>query len=280
VNGAIEGGQQLELLPALPIRTRRASLHLADLAGYENARPRRELVESIARLGLLEPVLVAGSARDRYTVLEGRRRVKALALLAEEGRDRAERLEVIIVDGGDRYGDPTEAVITLATHAVRSSAPVSELAAIEALIAAGGEEAQTVKRIAREIGMPEQTVQRRLRLRRLNVALRASFERGELGATIAEAAARLSSEQQEQLEQMLAAGERVTLAAVKEIARERTRQAAVALDAGLFSDRSPSWRATVRGHLRAALDALPAAETDGDLAGLIGDALAHAERRS
>jgi hypothetical protein len=59
---------QLELLPATAPETQRARLPLAELVGFQHARPRRELVESIARLGLLQPVVVAKRGGARYAV--------------------------------------------------------------------------------------------------------------------------------------------------------------------------------------------------------------------
>jgi hypothetical protein len=61
-------GGQLELLPAEAPGLDRASLHLADLVGYEHAAPSRELVELIARLGLLQPIVVTGGPETRYRV--------------------------------------------------------------------------------------------------------------------------------------------------------------------------------------------------------------------
>jgi hypothetical protein len=44
---------------------------LADLTGFEHAVPSPQLVEQISRLGLLQPVVVAGSPRERYRVWRG-----------------------------------------------------------------------------------------------------------------------------------------------------------------------------------------------------------------
>jgi hypothetical protein len=127
--------------------------------------------------------------------------------------------------------------------------------------------------------MPQQTVRRRLRLRALSPTLRAAFDRGQITAGVAEATARLTGVQQQSLERMLQAGEPITLQAVKEIARTRIRDATLALPGGLFgpTEAPTSWRVTVRGHLRAALDAVPGAERNGALGRTINQALTHAE---
>jgi len=85
------------------------------------------------------------------------------------------------------------------------------------------------------------------------------------------------------LEMRRAAGDGIevlvpTLANVQEIARRRTAQAAASLDNELFGEReTKSWRTTVRGHLRAALDALPAEEQHGEIAQAIHNAVERAE---
>jgi ParB-like chromosome segregation protein Spo0J len=274
VSGAVEGGQ-LQLLPARAPGVRRASLLLADLTGFEHAAPDGALVELIARLGLLQPIVVAGSPQARFRIIEGRRRAKAIWLLAEQGRrPTPARVEALILSGTDTGGQTVGAGMTLALHASRSDSPASELAAIEQILAHGGEEARTVKQIAAQTAMPVQTVRRRLRLRNLTPALRAAFDRGKIPVSVAEAAARLTAEQQANLERLLADGQRATLAIVREIARERTVTAAGALPAGLFEDRQTPWRAIARGHLTAALEAVPTTEPEGTLREALGHALA------
>jgi ParB family transcriptional regulator, chromosome partitioning protein len=186
------GNGQLELLPAQAPGCRRATLLLADLTGFDRATPSPELVEQIAKLGLLQPIVVTGSPQRRYKVIEGRRRAKAVQLLAAEGRWASPpRLDVVIVHGLDG-ADLAPAGMVLALHASRSSSPASELQAIEAILAQGNEEARTIKEIAAQTGMPVQTVRRRLRLRNLIPALRAAFDLGEISVSDAEAAARLT----------------------------------------------------------------------------------------
>jgi ParB-like chromosome segregation protein Spo0J len=264
---------QLELVAAEPLQTRRAQLVAADVCGHEHARPSRQLIESVARLGQLQPVVVDGSTRTRYRLIDGRRRVRAIELLAEEGDERAPgTIDAVIVSGGDRYGDPARAVIGLALHGVRTSSPVAELQAIEVILALGGDQGEVVKRITRETGMSAQTIRRRLKLRRLSPALRAAFERGAITGSVAEAAARLSAQQQADLEQALHGGRRVTLGAVRDLARARTSEASLELPGGLFTESTTPWRLTMRGHLQAALDAIPAEEQHGRIAEAIAAA--------
>jgi ParB-like chromosome segregation protein Spo0J len=219
------GNWQLELLPAKVPERRRATLLLADLTGFEHAMPDPELVEQIGKLGLLQPIVVAGSPQRRYKVIEGRRRAKAVQLLAAEGRwPSPPRLDVVIMHGLDG-AELVPAGMMLALHTSRGPSPASELQAIETILAQGDEEARTIKEIAGQTGMPVQTVRRRLRLRNLIPTLRAAFDLGEISVSIAEAAARLTAEQQAGLDKLLAAGERLTLPTIREIVRQRTETA-------------------------------------------------------
>jgi ParB-like chromosome segregation protein Spo0J len=272
---------QLELLPGAVPKTRRVRLQISELTGFEYARPGRELVESIGRLGLLQPVVAAGGGECAYRVIEGRRRVKAIEQLAEKGRwPLPARMDALVITDGASYSDLVRAGMALALHAARSASPVSELHAIEEILEAGGEEAATVKRIAEQTGMPIQTVRGRLKLRSLSRRLRAAFENGEITVTVAEAAARLPTGQHQRLEQLADAGERITLPTVKAASRPRTAKVASELDGELFAERQTPWLATVRGHMRAALDAIPAAQQQGELADAIASAIERAESGS
>ena len=275
---ADSGGGQLELLPARAPGVRRGCLLLDDLAGFEHAAPDGELVELIAQLGLLEPIVVRSRSEGRHGIIEGRRRAKAIQLLAEQGRwPTPARVDALIVRDVADGGEIVSAGMTLALHASRSSSPASELRAIEQILAYGGEEAQTISQIAAQAGMPVQTVRRRLRLCNLIPALRTAFDDGEITVGVAEASARLTATQQAAIEQTHIATGGLTLGDVREIARQRTSQALAALPAGIFAEREAPWRLTVRGHLQAALDAIPASDADGQLTAAITAAIAHTD---
>jgi hypothetical protein len=205
--------------------------------------------------------------------VEGRRRAKAVLLLAAEGGwPTPARLDAVIVDTVD-HGEVVRSGMMLALHASRAPSAASELHAIEAILAHGDGEANTVKEIAAQTGMAIQTVRRRLRLRKLIPALRAAFDRGAISITVAEAGARLAAEPQARLGAMLAGGERLTLHAVREVARERTAIATEELPASLFGDRDTPWGVTVRAHVHAALQAIPEHERGGDVAEILAGAL-------
>jgi len=272
--------EQLQLLPSSAPTVRRDSLPLVQLVGFEHARPSRELIDLIAELGVLQPIVVVPDGDRRYQIVEGRRRSKAVRLLTEDDRwPRPAHIDALVLSGSGVEGRGIRHGLTLALHAARSASPASELAAIEAILAARGDEpvATTVKEIAAQTGMPVQTVQRRLRLRHLIPALRRAFDRGEITATVAEAAARLTADQQSALERALLEGARLTVRGVQELTREEARAAAGELPNGLFVDREADWRVTVRGHLRAALEALPSGARHSALGGAIADVLDQAE---
>ena len=273
--------EQLQLLPSSPPTVRRESLPLAALVGFEHARPARELIELIAELGVLQPIVVLPDGDGRYQIVEGRRRSRAVQLLAEDNRwPKPAHIDALVLGGAGVEGQGIRDGLTLALHAARSASPASELAAIEAILAGRGDEpvATSVKEIAAQTGMPVQTVQRRLRLRHLSMALRRAFDRGEITATVAEAAARLTEEQQAALERTLLEGTRLTVRGVRELTRRQSCAAADELPNGLFVDRDADWRVTVLGHLRAARHALPRADHHGALGRAIADVFDEAER--
>jgi ParB-like chromosome segregation protein Spo0J len=273
---------QLELLPRTAPTIRSATLRLDQLTGFEHAQPRAELIELIRRLGrLLQPIVVVAARDGMHSIEEGRRRAKAIAMLAAEGEWPSPAVvDAVIVSGAGTNRRAIRAALALALHATRSDSPASELAAIEAILQTAGAENEdlTVREIGLQTGMSQQTVRRRLRLRRLVPALRTAFDRGEITTGVAEAAARLAERQQSALAQRLLDGERLTAPAVREVTRTQTRVAVDALPGGLFGEQTTQWQATVVGHLTAALQAVPTAANDEELARTINKALSVVQR--
>jgi ParB-like chromosome segregation protein Spo0J len=251
---------QLTLLPTAAPNVRRESLPLESIDGFEDAAPSTKLRELIRDLGLLQPVVVVPARSGRYCVVEGRRRCKAIAQLAEaDDAPMAATVDALIVEGRHTGRREVRGGLTLALHASRSASPASELQAIETILEAGGgdSESVTVKAIAAQTGMSVQTVRRRLRLRSLTPALRAAFAEGTITASLAEAAARLPEACQQELEGQLEAGRRLSAGDVRDVARGRTAAATGELPGGLFAESEVVWPVTVRGHLVAALSAIP-----------------------
>jgi ParB-like chromosome segregation protein Spo0J len=192
---------QLTLLPSTAPALRRETLPLEVIEGFEDAAPGAKLRELIRDLGLLQPIVVVPARSGRFRVVEGRRRCKAIAQLAEA-----------------------------------------------------------------------------LRLRSLTPALRAAFDEGKITAGAAEATARLPEVHQKALERQLEAAGRLTLADVRQVAREQTTAATTELPDGLFEQQEVAWQVTVRGHLTAAQHAIPPDAAHEQLQRVIGDALAVAEK--
>jgi ParB-like chromosome segregation protein Spo0J len=271
---------QLRLLPSRPPEQRLERVRLDRLDGYADANPGRELREQLRPLGLLQPIIAVAAEDGRFRIVDGRRRARAIAQLAKRGEwPEPAEVDVLILTGSETKQRAVRSGLTLALHASRSPSPASELAAIEAILqaAAHQDEAVTIKQTAAQTGLSLHTIRRRLRLRSLTPGLREAFDRGGLSVSVAEATARLPAVAQARLEQQLAEGARLTLADVRGLTREQTSTAGAELPDGLFKDHELPWRATVRGHLTAALAAIPPSQRHAPLARTLAELLASAD---
>jgi hypothetical protein len=271
---------QLTLLPTTAPKVRRETLPLELIDGFEDAVPSVKLRELIHNLGLLQPVVVVPARSGRYRIVEGRRRCKAIAELAEDDEARmSPNVDALIVEGRQTGRREVCGGLTLALHATRTASPASELQAIETILETGGADTEpvTVKEIAAQTGMSVQTVRRRLRLRSLTPKLRVAFDEAKITSSLAEAAARLPEACQRKLEGQLEAGNRLTIAEVRGVTRDRTAAATGELPGGLFAESEIAWQVTVRGHLTAALCAIPVDGGYDELQRATRDALAWLE---
>jgi ParB-like chromosome segregation protein Spo0J len=171
---------QLRLLPRQAPSIQHARVPIEQIDGWQHAQPDRELIELVRELGVLQPVLLAPTRSGRYSLIEGRRRTKTIAILSQQDAAQVPEIAALILTDRDAATVTVRAGLTLALHASRSDSPASELAAIEAILKAADdqERAVTVKQIAAQTDMPVQTVQRRLRLQRLTPRLRRAFDHG------------------------------------------------------------------------------------------------------
>jgi len=247
--------------------------HLPHNQDLDGPPPSAQLVESIRRWGVLEPVLVravGGSLNhgDPATLISGRRRIKAVRLLRDEYREKVRKFseahpgEVLTEERIPGYraayerlrdfqrvpvrvvSDPegvlndgrTEALL-VATNAVRTDNPQADFQALARLLdrltADGLSEKACLTEASRVTGLAVGTVKQRLRLLHLTPELQDDFLAGRLGYTVALHASRLDPESQGVLARKLDAGERATLDLVKDAKREAVRAVQVGLFDGL-----------------------------------------------
>ncbi len=127
-----------------------------------DAQADAELTASIAALGLLENLVVRPDEPDsdgieRYAVVAGGRRLKAMQALAADGTIDADRPVPCQV----RAGDVEPAELSLAENVVRIAMhPADQVTAFTKLVDAG----QPVSAIAARFGLSERLVEQRLRL--------------------------------------------------------------------------------------------------------------------
>lgn len=221
------------------------------LAGQD---PDSKFIESVRKLGVLNPVLIAdGTTTEslRYRLLDGRRRVKA----AREAGLESIPARLIAVDAW--HG---EAVLTLTANQQRSENAVSELEAIEALIDAGASEQD----IYQATGTPIQRQRRLLKLRRLLPALYDAMDAGKVKPSVAEQAARLPECVQKELLHTLDEKGRLTAADIHEARVVEQSSAVEALPLDLFETPEVNfdWRTAIRQRLDECLKLLP--EDAGD----------------
>ncbi|ERS13209.1 plasmid stablization protein ParB [Alcanivorax sp. PN-3] len=126
-----------------------------------------ELAASIARVGLLQNLIVIAADDERYEVVAGGRRLAALKLLAKKHRIPKE-WEVpclLVADGTARTASLTENVQREAMH------PADQFEAFAALVAEG----RPIEDIAADFSVTPLVVQRRLKLANVSPRLMADY---------------------------------------------------------------------------------------------------------
>ena len=218
-------GARPRLLPEAPPRTALRRVRLALLppdAALPGPPPDRGLRESVAALGVLQPVLLQAGPGGTYRVRDGRRRVKAARAA---GMEAVPALVLEGAAGGGDDGAPWGDAVTLAAHATRRDNLAAELEALERLVAAGADAGE----IARATGWAPNTTRHRLRLLGLHPALRAALAAGALTRHVALEAARLPAGTQGRLAAVLTEGGRLTERDLAAARSARTAAGAAAL---------------------------------------------------
>lgn len=217
---------QMILLPDGPVTVSWAPFLPLDQCDVgPGAPPTRALVESIGRLGVLQPVVVRTGQGGRYQVIDGRRRI--LAARQHEHTFIRGLIAEGLTDG------VVPASLLLLLNEQRRSNPLAELEAIEQLLAAGASEQD----IARATGLAVATIRQRFRLTGAHPTLKAMAAAGELALGVLEQAASLTPQQQVQL---LADGAqedgsvRITAGDIHNLKQARSMATVAALPAALF----------------------------------------------
>jgi ParB family chromosome partitioning protein len=132
-----------------------------------------ELAASIAAHGLLQSLVVRKDRKGKFAVVAGRRRLLALASLADAGTVAAD----VPVPCRIIAGDANATEISLAENAVREQMhPADEFDAFLALIEGGMRAAD----IAARFGVTETVVRQRLRLARVSPVVVAAYREGKI----------------------------------------------------------------------------------------------------
>lgn len=204
-----------------------------------------DLIASVKRLGILIPVLLQetpGPVATRFTVVDGRRRLKAAALAGLT--EVPARILAADVANPEAY--------TLQANFTRRANPASEYVAIRDLMAKG----YTEQEIGRTLGIKRATIRQRMALGTLIPVLYDLCETGRISVSVCEAAAKLpESIQEELLETFAANNDKLTMNDVRATKEVRRNSASLALSDVLFSDSAQKAlidKETALSHLTAA----------------------------
>ena len=139
-----------------------------------------ELAASIAAHGLLQSLIVREGGDGKFAVIAGRRRLMALKVLRKAGKLAADwpvPCRIIANDADAAEISLAENVVRVAMH------PADQFEAFRAVIDNGA----TVADVAARFGVPEETVEKRLKLGRLSPVILAAYRAGDLGLEQAQA---------------------------------------------------------------------------------------------
>jgi ParB/RepB/Spo0J family partition protein len=180
----------------------------------------RKLVESVARRGVIKPVLLALLPSGDYEVIDGRRRVRAAMEAGREG------IKAIV----SHTEGPVPAALGLHLHVTRSANVAAEVQQIRQLQQMGHSDTA----IARATGMALPTIRKRALLNQLPEPLAVALEDGRISASVAEATAKCPAADRETLANQFIATGRLTLGMVEDTRRAAATMVATTLPGDLF----------------------------------------------
>lgn len=188
------------------------SFVLIDAVEESDAVPSDELVDSVARFGILQPVALIERGRtpaarafaSAYMIADGRRRVAAAR------RNNFQSIPALIFP--PETPRHVAAAIAVTANLQRASNPINELEEIEVMVREGA----SFEEIASQLRIPLRTIYRRMRLASLIDELRAALRDGLLSTNAAEAATRLSVQDQQRVVRWIEEGRRVTPRMIRE----------------------------------------------------------------
>jgi ParB/RepB/Spo0J family partition protein len=193
---------------------------LAEIAHIETPiPPKRELVESIRMIGMLQPPIFREDADGHLDIVVGRRRLAAARLAGVES------VRIFVARTSAALAD----VMTLAENAIRSANTVTEFDAIERLTKQGFD----IRSIRILTGMAVGTIKKRQGLLRLTPELAEAFRAGKMTATVADGAAKQPVAVQRELAMALVAKGRITANDLHEVRQARTQ---ASMQSALFDD--------------------------------------------
>jgi ParB-like chromosome segregation protein Spo0J len=223
----------LKLAPEAPPDLEMRRIHPTLLIVKEQPKPSKALRDSVAAWGVLQSVLVHKEGAP-LAVVDGNRRV--LAAL-DAGPDIVEDVPCLVTSDFAYL----KHVAAMMLNNTRERNILAESESIDALLNDGHD----VKSIARATGVSVATIQKRMKLRNLNPAVRSLLDDGRIASGVAEQIAKLSKSEQNRLvkaTETLDRGGRsaITEDDVKAVRRAESQHAAQSLDPSLFDDPPPA----------------------------------------
>jgi ParB/RepB/Spo0J family partition protein len=225
-----------------PITSEYKDLPVKDLPEFKGANPTPQMIASVKKHGVLQPVLLKGN-----TFVAGRRRLNAA---------RAAGLETIPArcfpdDFSNEY------ILSLVENEQRRNNPVSDLKSVEELINEGKDE----KTITQETGISPQRLKKILAVQKLIPHLRHAFNDGVIKYTVAIHAAKKPESVQKMLLKKLEDEGTLKLKDVLALSKVQKKAAINDLPDSLFGNITPTWKPNTRKMLQ---DARKTAEKDAN----------------